>query len=106
MIIVSVSLAEFNGDVHQPDNNLLIFCAVSKEDSPETLAFVNYLVNEMERMRGKKFVVEFRRNGRTMTEEIMFVCGRSTGDQKFIATVLGELNNAAQRPFRYTYCKT
>ncbi len=77
-----------------------MFSAFCKEDAPEMMSYAKHFVKEMEDLQEMSFRVEFVREGEKMQEEIKFRHARFCGDQKFEASLLGELNNAATYPFR------
>ena len=69
------------------EDNFLLMGSNCKEDDPVMIHFTKHLVKEMETIEGKKYMVG--------NLEIKFVFQLVPSDQKWLACMGGELNNAA-----------
>lgn len=69
------------------EDNFLVMGANCKEDDAVMISYTRHLVKEMKTIEAKKYTTE--------NVDVKFVLQLVPSDQKWLATMAGELNNAA-----------
>ncbi len=91
----TVSLAEFRSKIHSPNNCLLIMAANWKEDDEVCGIYLRYLVSKIKEIEQQSYLVNYQCGGESVSKTVYFKLAFFSGDQKWLATHLGELSCSA-----------
>ncbi len=94
----TVSLVEFGTDIHSPYNCLVIFAGNVKEDGDTSFLFCKYLEKKVREVEEQSYKIYYQSAEELRTTEIHFKFAFVSGDQKWLATHLGELSCSATYP--------
>ncbi len=94
----TVSLLEFGTDIHSPYNCLVIFAGNVKEDGDTSFLFCKYLEKKVAEVESTPHEVCYQSEQELKRILVHFKFAFVSGDQKWLATHLGELSCSATYP--------